>query len=282
MSKYPAKELIIAFLNRRCEDAAVAANRLIEWEWTLAFSPRTHAASYKVFIRPKTRSKHVHPPQAKKKIVHQPERAQTGILRRIIRAGKTSSAILTRSILQTLSMSHRVKWLRTRYVRRFRNTLEEGHILKLASQGPASWINRKLSLSYLYWWSWKEAAWHQDLEETHLRPSSHTPTTFLVPSRYLPWFPKVPPNDQTPNHQLDPLRYSRPWPPTCANCLERRATQEHIAECNNLFAEDFPSIPSFVPALLSSPTWKCPQALLQIAKRIVHSSAKIDPLTTTL
>ena len=272
-----------AFLNRRCEDAAVAANRLIGMGMNVGgFSPYACSLLYKVFIRPKLEaSTCILPPL--KKIVHQLERTQTGILRRIIRAGKTSSAILTRSILQIPSMSHRVKWLRTRYVRRFRNTLEEGHILKLASKGPASWINRKLSRAIYPDEVEKEAAWHQDLEETHLGARQVTRQQLaLVPSRYLPWFLQV----KCPQMIRRPIinwilkRYPGRDPPTCANCLERRATQEHIAECNNLFAEDFPSIPHrFRPeALLSLPQPEnAPQALLQIAKRIATAVQRSIP-----
>ena len=43
-------------------------------------------------------------------------------------------------------------------------------------------------------------------------------------------------------------RYPGRDPPTCSNCLCRRATQELIAECNNLFEEiNVPLAPRFKP-----------------------------------
>ena len=95
----------------------------------------------------------------------------------------------------------------------------------------------------------------------------------LVPSRYLPWFlqKKCPQMIRRPIINWILKRYPGRDPPLCANCLERRATQEHIAECNNLFADEFPSVPNrFRPeAALSLPQPESPlQVLLQIAKRI--------------
>ncbi len=272
-----------AFLKRRCEDAVVAANRLIGMGMNVGgFSPYACSLLYKVFIRPKIEAGMcILPPL--KKIASQLERTQTGILRRIIRAGKTSSAILTRSILQIPSMSHRVKWLRTRYVRRFRNVLEDGHVLKLASQSATSWINHKLSRTIYPDEVEKEAAWNQDLEETHIGARQVTCQQLsLVPSRFLPWFLqfKCPQMIRRPIINWILKRYPGRDPPTCANCLERRATQDHIAECNNLFADEFPSVPHrFRPeAFLSLPQPDNPyQALLQIAKRIATAVQRSIP-----
>ena len=272
-----------SFVKRRCDDATSAANRLIGMGMNVGgFSPAACSILYKVFIRPKIEaSMCILPPL--KKIINQLERTQTGILRRIIRAGKTSSGVITRSILQIPTMSHRIKWLRTRYVRRFRTTLEDEHILKQASHSNSSWINRKLSRAIYPDGIEKEAAWSQDLEATHLGAREVTRQQLsLVPSRYLPWFLRIkcPQSTRRPIINWILKRYPGRDPPTCANCLESRATQEHIASCNNLFDLEFPSVPHrFRPeAALSLPQPDNPrQALLQIATRIATAVQRSIP-----
>lgn len=272
-----------SFVKRRCEDAISAANRLIGMGLNIGgFSPAACSILYKVFIRPKIEaSMCILPPL--KKIVNQLERTQTGILRRIIRAGKTCSGLITRSILQIPSMSHRIKWLRTRYVRRFRSVLEDEHILKLASHGNTSWINRKLSRAVYPEGTEKEAAWNQDLEATHSGTREVTQQQLsLTPSRQLPWFLRI----KCPQAVRRPIinwilkRYPGRDPPICANCLERRATQEHIASCNNLLGLEFTSVPHrFRPeAALSLPQPDNPRhALLQIAMCIATAVQRSIP-----
>lgn len=272
-----------SFVKRRCEDAISSANRLIGMGMNVGgFSPAACSILYKVFIRPKIEaSMCILPPL--KKIVNQLERTQTGILRRIIRAGKTCSGVITRSILQIPSMSHRIKWLRTRYVRRFRSILEEAHILKLASHGNSSWINRKLSRAIYPDEVEKETAWSQDLEATHSGTREVTRQQLsLIPSRCLPWFLRIkcPQSIRRPIINWILKRYPGRDPPTCANCLERRATQEHIASCNNIFAHEFPSVPHrFRPeAALSLPQPLDPrQVILQIAIRIATAVQRSIP-----
>lgn len=272
-----------SFVKRRCEDAISSANRLIGMGMNVGgFSPAACSILYKVFIRPKIEaSMCILPPL--KKILNQLERTQTGILRRIIRAGKTCSGVITRSILQIPSMPHRIKWLRTRYVRRFRTILEDEHILKLASQGTTSWINRKLSRAIYPDEVDKEAAWNQDLETTHSGTREVTRQQLsLTPSRHLPWFLRIkcPQSTRRPIINWILKRYPGRDPPTCANCLERRATQEHIASCNNLFGHEFPSVPHrFRPeAALSLPQPDNPhQALLLIAKSIASAVQRSIP-----
>ena len=43
-------------------------------------------------------------------------------------------------------MYQRLKWLRTRYMRRFDNVLETEHIVKLASTLPDCWVAKKLRI----------------------------------------------------------------------------------------------------------------------------------------
>lgn len=272
-----------SFVKRRCEDATTAANRLIGMGMNVGgFSPAACSILYKVFIRPKLEaSMCILAPL--KKISKTLETTQCGILRRILRAGKTSSSTIIRSILQIPSMSHRIKWLRTRYVRRFQSVLEGQHILRIASEGNSSWLNRKLSRAIYPPEIDKHAAWYQDLEETHTRTREVTQNQLsFVPSRFLPWFLRV----KCPQAIRRPIvnwilkRYPGRDPPTCANCLEHRATQEHIALCNNLFENEFPSVPNrFRPeaALSLPPLDNLNQGLVLIAKRIATAVQRSIP-----
>ena len=268
-----------SFVNRRCQDAISSANRLIGMGMNVGgFSPAACSILYKVFIRPKIEaSMCILPPL--KKILNQLERTQTGILRRIIRAGKTCSGVITRSIMQIPSMSHRIKWLRTRYVRRFRFILEEEHILKLASQDNKSWITRKLSRAIYPDEIEKEAAWNQDLETTHQETREVTRQQLsLTPSRHLPWFLRIkcPQSVRRPIINWILKRYPGRDPPTCANCLERRATQEHIASCNNLYGHELPSVPHrFRPeAVLSLPQPDNPQQVLHYIATLIATAVQ--------
>ena len=271
------------FVKRRCEDAVQAANRLIGMGMNIGgFSPAACSILYKVFIRPKIEaSMCILAPL--KKISKILESTQCGILRRILRAGKTASSQIIRSILQIPSMPHRIKWLRTRYVRRFQNVLEDQHILKLASKGHQSWMNRKLSRATYPVDIDKLTAWSQDMESTHSRTREITGNQLsFEPSRHLPWFLQVkcPQSIRRPIINWILKRYPGRDPPTCANCLERRASQEHIATCNNLFGNEFPNVPHrFRPEyLLSQPKPPNPfQALLLIAKRVATAVQRSIP-----
>lgn len=271
------------FVKRRCEDAIQAANRLIGMGMNIGgFSPAACSILYKVFIRPKIEaSMCILAPL--KKISKTLEITQCGILRRILRAGKTTSSLIIRSILQIPSMPHRIKWLRTRYVRRFQSVLEDQHILKLASQSNLSWINRKLSRDIYSDEIDKQTAWSQDMESTHTRTREVTGGQLrLTPSRYLPWFlcVKCPQSIRRPILNWILKRYPGRDPPICGNCLERRATQEHIAICNNIFENDFTNVPHrFRPEyLLSLSKPENPfQALLLIARSIAAAVQRSIP-----
>ena len=127
--------------------------------------------------------------------------------------------------------------------KRFHNTLE-GHILKLASKGPASG-------SIV---SFPELFTPDEVEKSRLAPDlgdssgrhvkSHA-NNLLVPSRYLPWFLQVSAPKWSDAQSSAGSSSATPavTPDLPGNCLERRATPEHIAECNNLFAEEFPQYP---------------------------------------
>ena len=266
------------FVKRRCKEATTSANRLIGMGMNIGgFSPAACSILYKVFIRPKIEaSMCILPPL--KKITDALEVSQCAILRRILRAGKTSSGPIARSLLQIPTMKFRVKWLRTRYMRRS-CFIENEHILKLASSEPSSWINRKLSTNTFDHTVTKETAVTTALQEVHDLTRSLTGNQlFIEPSNRLPWFLRV----KCPQHVRRPIlnwilkRYPGRVPPTCANCLQARAVQEHIATCSHLLNQEAPSIPArFRPEHLLStePPSNHLQAIFAIS-RIIASTVQ--------
>lgn len=100
------------------------------------------------------------------------------------------------------------------------------------------------------------------MEEVHrkTREVTNEALSFEV-SKRLPWFLRV----RAPQSTLRPVlnwilkRYPGMNPPTCRNCLRRRATQEHISSCDSLLPE---APPRFKPKLLLyNPSFKNNQIL---------------------
>jgi len=217
-----------------------------------------------------------------KKITDALEVSQCAILRRILRAGKTSSGPIARSLLQIPLMKFRLKWLRTRYMRRFR-FIEQEHILKLASCEESSWINRKVSPQVFRDDITKDVATTAALQECHDLTRSLTGNQLTIePSNRLPWFLRI----KAPQHIRRPVlnwilkRYPGRIPPTCANCLDSRAVQDHIATCNQLYNDvDNLIPPRFRPELLlsSEPPSQKYQALRNIAKNIATAVQQSIP-----
>lgn len=271
------------FVKRRCQEATSSANRLIGMGMNLGgFSPSACSILYKVFIRPKLEaSMCILPPL--KKIKEALERSQAAILRRILRAGKTSSGPIVRSLLQIPTMEFRVKWLRTRYMRRFRNVIEPEHILKLSSSHSNSWINRKLATNIFGDDVTKCAALSEELQSCHALTRSLTGNQLIIePSNRLPWFlrAKCPQQIRRPILNWILKRYPGRLPPTCANCLESRATQEHMAACNRLYPElDATVPPRFRPEFILStePPSHSRLALLAVARNIAEAVQQSIP-----
>ena len=246
------------FIKRRSDEALSVAIRLSGMGMNIGgFSTAANVLLYKVFIRPKLEASiAILPPL--KKIGHQLDKIQAQILRKIIRASKTCSGIILRSLLQVPTMAFRMKWLRTRYLRRFSNLIEDSHILKLATSLSSSWINRTLRKDIFLSEVDKTTAWETEMEAIHRKTREVTNEALsLEVSKRLPWFLRV----RAPQSVLRPVlnwilkRYPGMNPPTCRNCLCRRATQEHIASCNSLLPEFFPEAPPrFKPELLLSST----------------------------
>jgi hypothetical protein len=261
------------FVKRRCKEATASANRLIGMGMNLGgFSPSACSILYKVFIRPKLEaSMCILPPL--KKITDALEVSQCAILRRILRAGKTSSGSIARSLLQIPTMEFRLKWLRTRYMRRYR-FIEQEHVLKLVSSEASSWIHRKISPQVFDNEVTKDVAITAALQECHNITRTLTGNQLIIePSNRIPWFLRI----KAPQYVRRPIinwilkRYPGRIPPTCANCLETRAVQDHIATCNRLYdGLDTSITPRFRPEMILStePPSLQFQALRNIAKNI--------------
>lgn len=273
-----------AFLNRRIDESINAANKLIGMGMNLGGFPLKAAAIlYKVFVRPKLEASMCILPTFKN--VHvKLDVAQSKILRRILRTGKSASSTICRSLLQMPRMYHRLKWLRTRFIRRFDKTLEEGHILKSTSILSSSWIESELRSDLYDDETEKVEAWFDEMTFNHAETllSTGNSLQFQV-SKRLPWFltTRVPPSVLRPIINWILKRYPGMDPPRCSNCLMSRATHDHIAICNNILndAELSGTPPRFRPEKLLSTTPENDhiQVLEHLARTIALAVSKSIP-----
>ena len=153
-------------------------------------------------------------------------------------------------------MQHRVRWLRTRYVRRFKNGIEEEHILKLASSPSNSWMRGKLDVGLYEDEIDKDMAWDIEMNRNHAETLTSTGGNLKIrTSKKLPWFLRehLSPTVIRPVINWILKRYPGRDPPRCGGCLSVRATQEHIASCGSLLSEMSPDTPArFRPEKLLS------------------------------
>ena len=274
-----------AFIERRCVETKRAAEKLSGMGMNIGgFSVAASSLLYKVFIRPKLESSMciLLPLKRTATIL---DRTQNQILRRIIRAGRTASGVITRSLLQAPSMTQRIKWLRSRYIRRFDNILESNHILKQASTKPRSWLSRLRKGCYPEEYD-KMTAWSEEMDLTN-RTTNTSTLGFLEieTSRKVPWFLRSKVSTQVSRPILNWIlkRYPGRDPPICSNCLLNRATQTHIAECNRILQDQAPNVPArFRPEYLltsNNQVHNADQLLmlaLEIAKAVQTSLPDLD------
>lgn len=275
-----------AFVKRRAEEAKRAADKLIGMGMNLGGLPLKAAAIiYKVFIRPKLEASMCILPTLKC-ITNRLESAQCSILRRILRTGKSASSTICRSLLQSPRMYQRLKWLRTRFVRRFDGILEPEHVLKVASSEPTNWITRKLRVDVYEADVEKHEAWFDEMNFVHAETFVSTGRSLLInTSKKLAWFL----NEQLQPTVIRPIlnwilkRYPGRDPPRCSGCLTSRATQDHIAACSNLMVSEYPEIsPRFRPEKLlstrpeSSPKTHLKRLAVLIALAVSKSIPEFD------
>jgi len=234
------------FLNRRTTEAIRSAEKLAGMGMNLGGLPlSTSAIIYKVFIRPKLEaSVCILPPL--KLIFKKLEQAQCLILRRILRTGPTASSTICRSLLQVPRMYHRVKWLRTRFIRRYDNVLGEGHVLKLVSAPHTSWIEKKLRVDLYPDDVEGQEAWYDEMTEVHNETKDVTSGSlqFNVSKKLINFLkPNIPAFILRPVLSWILKRYPGRDPPRCSSCLIHKATQEHIANCNTLLNDHFADVP---------------------------------------
>jgi len=262
------------YLARRIEESKRAADKLIGMGMNLGGLPLKAASTlYKVFIRPKLEaSMCILPPFNN---VHvKLDVAQCGILRKILRTGKSASSTICRSLLQVPRMYHRVKWLRTRFIRRFDHIIEITHVLKSASILSNSWVEGKLRTDLYDDDVEKYEAWFDEMNAVHAETRLATGNALSIQtSKRLPWFI----SSKVPSHVLRPIinwilkRYPGMDPPKCSKCLVARATHDHIALCSNIMEAECPETqPRFRPEkfLSSSPENNHVEVLYQVARTI--------------
>lgn len=257
-----------AYIKRRAEESIRTADKLIGMGMNLGGLPlKASSILYKVFIRPKLEASMCILPTLK--LIHEKlEQAQCKILRRILRTSKNSSSTICRSLLQTPRMYQRLKWLRTRFIRRFDNVLEETHVLKAVCDSESSWIESKLRKDIYSLDIEKHEAWCDEMDAIHYETRESTGNSLLIEtSNCLPWFIL----ESSESNLIRPIlnwilkRYPGRDPPRCSKCLRSRATQEHIAICNDILSAEFPDTPPrFRPEkLLSSNPESNPYLILK-------------------
>lgn len=232
-----------AFLKRRIDESKRAAEKLIGMGMNLGGLPLKAASIlYKVFIRPKLEASMCILPTFKN--VHvKLDSAQCVILRRILRTGKSAISTICRSLLQTPRMYHRIKWLRSRFIRRFDHILESTHILKTSSTSESSWIERELRFDLYGEDVDKNEAWSDEMNYVHSETQASTGDTLQIKtSKRLPWFiiTKVPSQVLRPILNWILKRYPGMDPPICSKCRSARATHDHIALCSKILENEFP------------------------------------------
>ena len=173
-------------------------------------------------------------------------------------------------------MYHRVKWLRTRFIRRFDHILESTHVLKTISTSTNSWVENKLRTDLYDDDVEKYEAWFDEMNAVHAETRSATGNALCIQtSKRLPWFLA----SKSPSHVLRPIlnwilkRYPGMDPPKCSKCLVARATHDHIGLCSNIMDAECPDIQSrFRPEKFLS---SCPgpennhvEVLYQVARNI--------------
>ena len=271
------------YLTRRTDETKRAADKLIGMGMNLGGLPLKAASIlYKVFIRPKLEASMCILPTLKN--VHvKLDVAQSGILRRILRTGKTASSAICRSLLQVPRMYHRVKWLRTRFIRRFDDVLEPTHVLKTVSTSSNSWVVKKLRTDIYDATVEKYEAWFDEMNAVHAATRLATGNALNIEtSKRLPWFlsSKVPSTVLRPILNWILKRYPGMDPPKCSKCLASRATHEHIALCNNIMESECPDIqPRFRPEkfLSSMPEDNHAEVLYQVARSIALAVSSSIP-----
>lgn len=244
------------YLARRIEETKRAADKLIGMGMNLGGFPLKAASTlYKVFIRPKLEASTCILPTLKN--VHvKLDVVQCGILRRILRTGRSACSTICRSLLQVPRMYHRVKWLRTRFIRRFDNILETTHVLKTCSTSLNSWVEDKLRTDLYDDDVDKYEAWYDEMDGIHAETRRATGNSLSIQtSKKLPWFltTKTQPAVLRPILNWILKRYPGMDPPRCSKCQVARATHDHIALCNKILETEVPDTqPRFRPEKLLS------------------------------
>lgn len=163
-----------------------------------------------------------------------------------------------RNILKTLlglpTMATRWKWLRTKFVKRFEK-LPDRFLIKQSMTSKNSLIN-KLRKHIFFENMTKEEVLMEETKIINTLTNNATSGYLNVPSNNKP-LPFLS-NPSVPKYQRRMIalwvlkKFPARKPDRCQNCLQSRATQEHIAECGDILMDIVPSIP---------PRWRVESAL---------------------
>lgn len=238
------------FVNRRCKGAIEAGYKLISLGMNSGgFSLRNNVTLYKTFVRSKLEALcGILPPS--RLLAKKLEAAQRTILARIFFCSPNSSGTILRSLTNCPTMAFRMKYLRSRYVRRVLN-LPTTHILRRMQSCLKFYVDKLMKDTFTLKQldpANKTKLIAEEMESVHLMTKEATGGFLdLVGSIGLPWF-------SDPRLLTKPLqkrlfqwilkKFPASAPPRCNACTHDRCTQSHLADCRNILAEFAPDVPA--------------------------------------
>lgn len=233
-----------AFVDRRKAMFTESVNRMRALGMNIGgFSIKNSSRLFKIFSRPVLESNMciMKPTVALSKSL---QKSQHQALTAMLGVGIKSSSAIAHALLDAESMESRLKWLRTRYVRRVEGLAKEHILVRCMSAG-------KNFLSIL-----KRKTFPVDLSNADFmsnefvtrRNLANESTGGYLDAINRPAFRNLLADASYPDRRLLALWLMKKFPackpPICSNCCVATATQSHIAECTVMLREHAPNIPA--------------------------------------
>jgi hypothetical protein len=233
-----------AFVDRRRAMFTESINRMRALGMNIGgFSVKNSSRLYKIFSRPVLESNMciMKPTVALSKSL---QKAQHQALTAMLGVGLKSSSAIAHALFDAESMESRLKWLRTRYVRRVEGLAGEHILVRCMSA-------RKNFLSTLERKTFPMDFSRADFMENEFvtrRSLANDSTGGFLGAIKRPALRNLLADASYPDRRLLALWLMKKFPackpPICSNCCVSTATQSHIAECTGLLIEHAPTIPA--------------------------------------
>ena len=259
------------YLHRRCDETIEAGRKMVGMGMNIGgFGTKILSNLYKTFVRSKLEaSLCILPPI--KTIAVKAESSQHLVLTRMLRVSRSTSQPLARALLAIPSMTDRIKWLRSSFVRRF-DCLPVSHIVKRSNDAPRNWIDRLRSSTFAPDSSREDVRMLMMRNVADCARSVTNGCLDLFASYKPPWFmtEKIPKSWRRLIVTWILKKYNPYQELACQRCGYKPLTQSHIAYCCDIFS-NFPArghiIKRYVPEwLLSQGTVSLDVFALEIAR----------------